>query len=1091
MQTAHISGLAGSEVRTGTIGVTLTVNGNHTLYLVADSGNVIPELSKTNNTGSVTVNVGGTQTLADLSISSTDILVTPSRPHAGDTVTISANVHNIGADVANNFAVEIFDGQPEAGGTLINSQTISLVAGGSQAISTNWPIPAGIHNIVVVLDRANQIAETNESNNRAVVSVMTDMVDISLSATDLVFTPVHPVSGDSVILSITAHNTGIKDTGAFNLALYDGDPAAGGTLLQTFPISNIPGDGSTAVSYVFTTIPWTYRFYAVADPDNNVVELTKSDNTAIRSLTIKAPGQVLGPDLVPTKIDLTGATTDPQTLAISGTARVTFQNTGDDKITTPFNVLIFEDMDGDGKYTSGVDNVLSSGTNTLPLWPEGAGRVNLTLRRALKFLHSPLYAFVDSGDTILEQDETNNLLISCKDCEVRPTNPIQPVVKWRWNGSGLDRTFSPPVIAPLIDTNGDGKIDEKDIPAVIFYTSGSGIEKVVSLRGDTGQQIFSINGSSPNGAMCVDPFIATGDIDNDGANEMVVVRQPNLTTSPGWGILAYDRNGNLKWDNKDKTAGYSLGFMVNTRVPLVIADIDNDGKPEIIYGSAVFNGDGSVKWVQPMDYSYYGSYGNVVQWLPTVVDLDLDGKMEVLFSNKAYNSDGTLRWRNTALADGINLIAKFDDDPYPNIVYAVGYNSIVGSKIYLLDHTGKIKWGPVAISTFDTLAQRPNGSIPVIADVDGDGQPEIVIKTATKVVILDKNGNLKRSINVPDDCSPWYYDRSTAPIVFDLIGDGRPQIITDSNGYFRIYDGTDGTLQFQDSERLSCYDESYQRTLISDVDGDGHAEIVVTGVRSTGGAGDLIRVYKAKNNDWVGSRKIWNEPNYHVTNVNDNGSIPQYEAPSWLLNNTYMTQAAVAPATNPYLTPNLTASYMRAEQAGTAINIAVRIGNGGAIASGPTVTVTFYDGDPANGGTVIGTASTTRALNPGDYQDVIYSWPGGSLGLHHLYAVVDAANAITECRKDDNQVNTDFTIQTAYADLKIGSEDITLPAGPYTAGIPVTITANIKNIGTLSASNIAVRMYYGNPSAGGTQIENDQVIPNINAGSSAASRLHL
>ena len=24
---------------------------------------------------------------------------------------------------------------------------------------------------------------------------------------------------------ITAHNTGIKDTGAFNLALYDGDPA--------------------------------------------------------------------------------------------------------------------------------------------------------------------------------------------------------------------------------------------------------------------------------------------------------------------------------------------------------------------------------------------------------------------------------------------------------------------------------------------------------------------------------------------------------------------------------------------------------------------------------------------------------------------------------------------------------------------------------------------------------------------------------------------------------------------------------------------------------------------------------------------------
>ena len=39
--------------------------------------------------------------------------------------------------------------------------------------------------------------------------------------------------------SIATHNTGIKDTGPFNLALYDGDPDNDGALLQTFPISNI------------------------------------------------------------------------------------------------------------------------------------------------------------------------------------------------------------------------------------------------------------------------------------------------------------------------------------------------------------------------------------------------------------------------------------------------------------------------------------------------------------------------------------------------------------------------------------------------------------------------------------------------------------------------------------------------------------------------------------------------------------------------------------------------------------------------------------------------------------------------------------
>jgi hypothetical protein len=50
LQTAHISGLNGSEVRTGSFGVTLTGNGFHTLYLTADPGTLIPELSKTNNT---------------------------------------------------------------------------------------------------------------------------------------------------------------------------------------------------------------------------------------------------------------------------------------------------------------------------------------------------------------------------------------------------------------------------------------------------------------------------------------------------------------------------------------------------------------------------------------------------------------------------------------------------------------------------------------------------------------------------------------------------------------------------------------------------------------------------------------------------------------------------------------------------------------------------------------------------------------------------------------------------------------------------------------------------------------------------------
>jgi subtilase family serine protease/prenyltransferase beta subunit len=1086
LQIVNLSGVPGSDVRTGTIGVTLTGNGSHTLYLVADSANQITELSKTNNIGTVTVTVGGTLTMADLAVAPIDITLTPSRPHAGDLVQISARIRNQGADAANNFTMEIFDGAPESGGTLIASQTISLVAGGEQTVTANWPIPAGIHDLSVILDRMNGIIESNETNNRASTRVMTDMVDISISATDLVFSPSHPVVNDTVALTITAHNTGIKQAGAFSLALYDGDPASGGVLLQTFPVGNLPGDGSTTLIYTFTAVPWTYRFYAVADTENVVTELYEDNNTAIRSLKIKAPGEILGPDLVPVKIDLSGTTTNPQTLAISGNALVTLQNKGDDKITASFDVIIFEDKNNDGRYTSSVDTLLGTGTNALSLWPEGASMVDVPLSGTVQFLHSPLHAFVDSGDAILEQDETNNILASCKDCEAVPTNPIEPVVKWtKAKPDYVSRSF---IIANL-----NGNNDTSRLPAIIYKTDPTDYNgyttQLFALDGRTGNTIFIISPDSGKyiGAKNGWEGIAAGDIDGDGYPEIVV--PVGTTNTLETGLRAYDHNGNLKWDNIALVNAWNSTHLKvtfswgsrNSSVP-IIADIDADGTPEIIDGATVMNSDGSIRWVG--DYSQSGSLEKGGLYYPVLVaDIDLDGKKEIVTGNTAYNYDGTIKWRNQALFDGHLAIANFNDDPYPELVMSrldpYGANT---ENVYLLDHNGQIKWGPVRVSNFETHCPScvSNGLAPVVADFDGDGAPEIGIRGYSSYFILDKDGNLKNKLDLPvNPAAPnWGPSWYTEPTAFDLNGDGRPEIIMNGDAYFKIFDGKTGAILYQDGWVGSTYG---QGAVVADVDDDGHAEIVVTGMGRY--SGSSARVYGARNNDWVGARGIWNQESYHVTNVNDDGTMPQYESPSWLLNNTYRTQAAIGPNPNPYLTPNLTASYMRVEQNGSSINLAVRVGNGGAIASSATVAVTFYDGDPSTG-TVIGTASTTRALNPGEYQDVIYSWSGGGLGLHHIYAVVDAANTLSECRKDDNQTQVDLNIQVEYADLKIGPEDITIPAGPYYEGIPVPITVNVKNIGALPASNVVVRLYNGNPSSGGVQISPDQIIPSINAGGS-------
>jgi hypothetical protein len=88
---APLYGLDGGTSRTGTFGVTLSETGSHTLYVVVDYNNQVPEVSESNNTATCAVQVGGTQQMADLSVRTADIVLTPSRPTAGETA--SGNGH--------------------------------------------------------------------------------------------------------------------------------------------------------------------------------------------------------------------------------------------------------------------------------------------------------------------------------------------------------------------------------------------------------------------------------------------------------------------------------------------------------------------------------------------------------------------------------------------------------------------------------------------------------------------------------------------------------------------------------------------------------------------------------------------------------------------------------------------------------------------------------------------------------------------------------------------------------------------------------------------------------------------------------------
>ena len=95
--------------------------------------------------------------------------------------------------------------------------------------------------------------------------------------------------------------------------------------------------------------------------------------------------------------------------------------------------------------------------------------------------------------------------------------------------------------------------------------------------------------------------------------------------------------------------------------------------------------------------------------------------------------------------------------------------------------------------------------------------------------------------------------------------------------------------------------------------------------------------------------------------------------------------------------------------------------------------------------------------------------------LPRISTLVNGEMAVPECRADDNETGYEYTAQEGLPDLVAGSEDITLPAGLYYEGSLIPVTANIKNTGSKSVSNIVVRFHNGNPSAGGVELGSTQV----------------
>lgn len=241
--------------------------------------------------------------------------------------------------------------------------------------------------------------------------------------------------------------------------------------------------------------------------------------------------------------------------------------------------------------------------------------------------------------------------------------------------------------------------------------------------------------------------------------------------------------------------------------------------------------------------------------------------------------------------------------------------------------------------------------------------------------------------------------------VFDFQGDGAAEVIYADECYMRAYDGATGDVIL---EIPSTNATIHEYPLVVDVDADGNSEILIVANEGFDCPADVtprtgLFVYGDANDEWVPTRRVWNQHAYHVTNVKADGTVPPVEDDNWLvdgLNNYRQNVQGEGIFNAPDLRVDLGVVIDGCSD--DEIELRARVSNQGSLGVPAGVEVSFYLGTDATG-ELLGTAQTQVPLLPGEATVVTLTAPPPN-GEADYYVYVDgsAAAAATECDADNN-----------------------------------------------------------------------------------------
>ena len=356
-------------------------------------------------------------------------------------------------------------------------------------------------------------------------------------------------------------------------------------------------------------------------------------------------------------------------------------------------------------------------------------------------------------------------------------------------------------------------------PAIGDIDNDGTIEIVVATRGNT---------SGINHKLFV---FKNRDTDHDGAPDLAWETSLDTSNFNGVVLADLDNNGTLeiiapnqgRWEDSTHVQVFDcFGHLIHDiRIPYtfnidskavtmpIVADLDNDGHKEIVFGleGGVYSWSCNTQMLSTL-ITYNQNYGERTDCPVIATDIDGDGDLEILYmairSGKGYiraiHLDGTSvnGWNgDTHFVSLSNTSMNWAWPPY----YCVAdINNDGNVEVFAADNGTLKMWnsngtvfgiGEIQISNLDCRYFQP-----VIADVDGNGDCEIIIPSQNGYIYAYKtNGNA-----VPG----WplaVVDLATIPAVTDIDGDGFNEVIAASQMELYVWH-TEGESKYNHWDRF-------------------------------------------------------------------------------------------------------------------------------------------------------------------------------------------------------------------------------------------------------------------------------------------------